>query len=861
MSSITVDDIVTIDQKNPDDWNAYEKMKSITKSEPEGTLSQLLWQAFKGDRLNLARYRGAWHVLAEPANAYDGDAFLKLTHAIAIWDAKQSYPSWSDSDLPGFSNYLDALLKAKSGDDAFFQRLAANWTTLPSPLRESLGAKLVGLGFLEASVLPDALIETLAARFVQTEYPFWGEGLPCWSDEIWQAALLSAALSPAVSTIKSDKIFAQLVEVAAPAGVAILACKMAMTTDKRLPAIETIGQRGESVIPALELALGELEDFSDSREHYAAFHLVLGYCRACQLANKTPSAHLDAKIAGFASAFQPGWSGGNFREWQAHIQSLVALVPKERLGPLIAAGPKLPWLLIGAAPTDEVCQRTVDTLVTITSDPFYGFDVHRDIGLHALGTAVVPALCAALDRGDGGSQRGAMIGVLGATADDRAAATLVALLDEKTKGLREGAKHALSALSVQAVCAHLGSALNSRKKDTRLAAAEILRAMAPAREAFELAQTQLDSEKLADIQVILQAVQRPADEINDETADEGITSELRAEIFVALRDSNGKDWPKYVAHGEGIVEIFIATLAERFQGEIAYFNDAIQYHLAEMLGHFADSPTARRALTDILGAFRSAAVQGNVDIFIKHVPSFPADLAEAVIAGRIQRPANFGKPPYYGTPPYYSSAFTDLHALCWLFLMYPELAWEAALSGLTHSEESVRNVCMDFVLLSKERIDVNTHVLPLLKSRTKDMRISGARFLGSLASAEHLPLREEALKREKVREVRDLLQDAIVRVHAQGLDVAAFAQDPDGDARLDARLAGLVARELPTAVETAWTGLGALHWKSGAALSDGARRWFVSEALNESANEQGVKVREVRARLVDQDCHALCDNN
>ena len=52
--AVTVDDLVEIANKHGvDNWRTYDRMRTITNSEPENTLPRLLWEAFRDNKIDL----------------------------------------------------------------------------------------------------------------------------------------------------------------------------------------------------------------------------------------------------------------------------------------------------------------------------------------------------------------------------------------------------------------------------------------------------------------------------------------------------------------------------------------------------------------------------------------------------------------------------------------------------------------------------------------------------------------------------------------------------------------------------------------------------------------------------------------
>lgn len=237
--AVTADELVDIAKKHGiDNWRTYDRMRTITNSEPAGTLPRLLWEAFRDKKLDLGALQNGWWDLGEVPDAYTGADFIRLLEAIAKHYASQpSYSQpWGRDNVPGWPNNMDHVFDAKSGDPDFYKSMADKWQSLPDPYDRALGFHLATKGVVDAADLPSDLLEECATHYVEhVEYisSMW-ENTP-WPEQVWNKALLNAALTPSTSVVKAFTPFRGALDEATPQEYAKALQKLGGTTDRDLP--------------------------------------------------------------------------------------------------------------------------------------------------------------------------------------------------------------------------------------------------------------------------------------------------------------------------------------------------------------------------------------------------------------------------------------------------------------------------------------------------------------------------------------------------------------------------------------------------------------------------------------------------
>ncbi len=216
------------------------------------------------------------------------------------------------------------------------------------------------------------------------------------------------------------------------------------------------------------------------------------------------------------------------------------------------------------------------------------------------------------------------------------------------------------------------------------------------------------------------------------------------------------------------------------------------------------------------------------------------------------------------------------YVLEWLAEQAPVEAAGAFVRALGDSARGMRELAVK-VLTEAVTPDeaLAAKVAAQLADKAKTTRLAAAMVL----AAWRLPATAEAvgraLAKEKQPEVAAELQRALPPTAAPVAQPTAVAETAaetpaetpaeahaeaagvETEAALDARIAGLKAPKPPRWLAVA--GLPVLRWRGGTALSEGATRWFLGWLGQESDTRHDAELVAVRARILDEDCHALCD--
>ena len=750
---------------------------------------------------------------------------------------------WGSDSFPGTPFGIDELLKERRGEAAFTASLAQGWSRLPSPYDGGLLYLLLKHGVVEVGAVPPWLVEAGARVIVQKAYASddiaWADSAP-WPAEVLAAALLEAC-DAAPDYIRSVKVIGLLAGHVPPEALIRVLDKIDYWSgnDKLLPAAVRIADGGPGMKAALEARIatltGTIQSPDWSHRSFPAYFVGLGYLEICRREGVAPPASQDAFWAELVDKFRMGWSGGSdFEGHNRRLRGLLAQIPAERLGPMLLSASTFSFLLAAAAPTEAVIEGALKAL-EVYSGHSYELGSIVTPGLIALGTAAVPALVRALRGAKPPTRRDVLIQVLMALDHPDSAEGLAASLGDPVKSVRELAGSALRKLSdVDAVLKALVAPLAARRKDERLIAAQVLAALPHSAARSALAHEALASEKVAEICAIRDAIPAPS---TAEGADRGA-------IEVALVESQGKAWGDFVDQGPLLLDAWMAVLGKALQGQSADLYQPLPQLWVETLAALRgldEALPAALSFAPVMSRYNGPSYLNRlVEIFGGVAPQVSARLVE----GRWERPANFGNHRW-------SFGFSE--ALEWLLAAAPDQAGEVLLVGLSDKLKGVVDRCVEALAGRAEDEALLARVEALLGDSKDKARAGAAQVLERAGRTSGLGALKAALDKEKKPAVKVAMTHAIEHLSNLALDLGAFAVGAEGDAAMDAALA-----RLPGNHNLDLSSAPALRWKTGAAMSSGARDWFVALLGGESADQADENLRLVRARLEDAICHALC---
>jgi len=206
-----------------------DTLASLCTGDKERT-GAALWQLFR-DGDDVFDHRTFAEVMAKaPKGRFTAADFLAYLQKLAANKADWLRLKLYDREFPyrGWNESIETMFRAL--DD--LGPLAAGWQTVAEPVQGRLALALARRGALHAADLPEPLLGQAAHDYLTistgTDTSLVFEGLEAiWPAETWRAAVVAAALSPAVKTIKpAAKTMSGYVALAADADIPTIAAKM-----------------------------------------------------------------------------------------------------------------------------------------------------------------------------------------------------------------------------------------------------------------------------------------------------------------------------------------------------------------------------------------------------------------------------------------------------------------------------------------------------------------------------------------------------------------------------------------------------------------------------------------------------------
>ena len=480
------------------------------------------------------------------------------------------------------------------------------------------------------------------------------------------------------------------------------------------------------------------------------------------------------------------------------------------------------WSYASSAPTLKVLELALKGITTFTKSGL-NYDAQRkqavQEALSALGKDAVPSFITWLE-GDGkkAAQRALVLEALVRTGDPRGAATFIVFADDNVDDAKKAAREGLAALGEQARPA-LQAAAAGKKGKLKTLAEELLLAMPKEGEAPAVA------------------------------VEENLPASLLA--YRALQASI-----------EDEREGYRALIAEKSPIEVrAIFEERVNQEPAKTLAGFAELALEN---TRTMGGPITFDMFANALLWrIDAHEGLPALLAELLHALPEKGSWN---PKYVVKDKLTSKTVAALDTLGFLFekklpgagkYFAAHLAehhpWEGRRALLALAQDSSKTVRSEAVSgLVRCGTRIVPEVLPLLQ-RGDEGVLSAAEILRALPDASAIAPLEAAIANEKQKKRRGALEEALAASKTVGggaLDLATL------DADLSKRAAKRKSvPEVPMPL---------LHWKNadgndGAALSEGAAKWFLGALSDEDGGEPNAELMLVRKHLVDADAVALLD--
>jgi HEAT repeat protein len=599
-------------------------------------------------------------------------------------------------------------------------------------------------------------------------------------------------------------------------------------------ALPLIIPHAAALLPALEakgdalIAANFREEGSSSEEVVTRVALFLSHAHHTAHPERSLDARFDELLV---SALSSNAKSSHNLPLAKLLTEGLAGIPLERMERIVLQLPSrnawahntLLWGYAALAPTPKVLEVALKAIAAFSKAEFK-YDGQRKLSaedtLRACGNDAVPAFIAWLE-GDGkkAAQRGVVVEALAKTLDPRGVATLLAFADDTLDDAKTAAREGLAALGEQARPA-LEAAANGKKGKLKTLAETLLAAMPKEGEA-------------------------PAAAV--------VEASLPASL-VAYRALQ--------ASIESERENYRALVIGKGQNEVrATFEELTKKDAARALAGFAEF--ALENARSMGGPVTFDMFTGTLLWRLDAHEGLPALLAELLYALPEKGSWN---PKYIVKDKLTQKTVAALDTLGFLFEQkLPDAAkhfavhlaehhpWEGrrALLALAQSgSKPVRTEAVGGLVRCGTRIV--PEVLPLLL-RGEEAVLSAAEILRALPDAAAVAPLEAAIAKEKNKKRREALEEALAASKTAGggaVDLATL--DADLSRRAEKRKSVPVVPMPP------------LHWKNadgsqGAALSEGAAKWFLGALSDEDGGEPNAELMLVRKHLVDADAAALLD--
>ncbi len=821
MTTEALDEIARTIAKYGERHSLWRQLRRLDEKHGEEALDRLLWEGFRADAFEVVYVLQVVERMPQRAATHGIEDAVALLQrfAAAFPEGEQSGPHgshclWSDEEVPGLIPLTAHIVTARKDDPAAVAALREAVATLPAPYDQGLALSLAQAGVLASDALPAGTLEVVAIRDVEHGSDSFRA---VWTEDVYRAALAAALRRAQRCTPSALAALAGHV----PAEELLEAVGRSVFGGDDWKTVEALAPLGrdsfDAVAAAAEGCVGAVgapaKMRADSYElGWPAYFRTCIYLRACKHHGREPAPWCDALVGGLLDGFELHWSGSNYLGYLAELRETLAVLPVPRLAPLLVAAAKVPWLLAAAAPTPEVVARILEALHALPRPLAWREKTAVEHCLKTFGPEQIPALNAAVGRP--GAQRGLVIEALIAAGTAETVPGLIQGLYDKAKRVRDRAEEGLAALDD--VVDALEAPLHAGARDVRIVAARLLARQPATARRHALAQARLEVEKAAAVRAVLETIAAPPS-----GGDEG----------AALAAALGEDlraWQRFPAVGDDRLEILWNHLLQVHQGDVI----ADVEPWLELLAVAKRHPRAREWA--ILGLIfsRSSDARRSLEVALGLWPDFLASLAEHI------RTHGWRRTPAMGTCKSWRTLGLDA-------MVSTAHGLEAGgRTGLWLACADVSRSARQYLLTLPvdERLRLGERLLTSAVSRERRL---GAELLESTGRDTVLPLLERAHKREKDRFLKSALLERLSAVALRSLKVAAYGRDEAGERALDQALAALPrARKNP-----AWSArLPTLRLASGAALSKGARGWFLQQ-LDKEGPRHNPELRALRERL------------
>ncbi len=835
-----------------------------------------LWEVFRTWEVPIGGKSHHWYAFHGAPNAWDAEDFLEFLRRISAvypkgWDARYQQLCTESSEVPGRLWIVFKLLDEKKNDAEFTAILQQRWQEIDEPFVVFVGLVLVTQGHLSWEQLPQEHRQQIARASLKYQ-PYSTRDLAI-DPKTWAQEMFAVAQSDEAFCYSKLTVLLKMRPHITPAEFVSLFARCNMSSDTQQGLLELFEQGGDfsDLIEPLEVILAtttiEAIPMNGWDKVAPGFTLALVYLLACQTSDHIPLASLDPLFQDLVEHFKLGFSGGREEDVFLMLQRCISAIPDERLEVILTATDTFPWSFVAGCGTPTVLQAIADQLKALPADK--GGDYHlrqllerieghdyykyRDSLLFNQREALVPYFSDLLC-GKPFPQRKIALRILSFTNKPEAAPGYAARIGDSAKGIRELALTLLKRLPKDSYLDSLAVPLHG-SKPAREAAAKLLVTFSPNAKAYALAQARIPKERTASIKALLQTIK----DAQGSNAKQDNKEARAREAIDALTNSKGKAWEDYTDLGTALIDVYwdylavqyeddgISSLSHEYKTLLEYNREEYYpyaYWLAvlERFGTAAPPKTQRRILK-LATCMYSSDSNKYWKKLQSSMPWFRDAMRSWLLEEEVKRPPSFGKFHRY---------MGQKEAMQWLLGNEP--IPEVFLHLLGDRRKTIAAQAQRaLVFMGADAAETLEQALTHKKNK---IRVIAAQVLGELQLERSLPALEKSAAQETDWSVQSAVQSAITAIRANALDPSLFAADAKGDAQLDEALCNAPAHPVPFSSDS---DLPSLQWKSGAPLSNEANTWVLGQATKEDLEHRSEVLAQVRERLDDARCHALCE--
>ncbi len=829
----TVDELMNTLERFQGKWTLGDKIKKLA-GDDKAAMGALVWQARRSGRLTMEQANLMLiHFPGAPA-LWDADDFCELVEELqrCFPDGRFQGSAWGwCGTMPGSASGLHDMLAEKAGDAAFGAAMAARWRQLPDFWQVAISCWLVCYGHIPYDALPLERRRELARLHLEhaAVYPVKALAERA-TPEAWGADLAAVAGGPDDFGYKNESVTRELLPYADRA-----------QTMKALARIKPVSVASSAAVQLLDervdrgWVMAAIAEHADAPWPSPLKVLLTSLARRLEDGERLPES-----VDGALRTLLDNDRLGAWGEDKELIAALHAL-PAERAEALALGRAIFQWEVLMGHPTPAVAAAVAAQLIGDTEERELPGDLRyfsaatplKGWSLYPLRELLFAPTLAALGQRPDHPRSRLLLRILAMAPGPGAAPIFFDALGSKEDDVKAHAMLGIVALGPEPCLAPIRALLDDSKKEGRLAAAEVMAALPPHADLYELAQERLKKERVKAVKALLETVRPPAGAASGQAA-----------VALALEADQGACWEAHAGDPRALSEAFWGVLSRAFFNKTVPAKAPLYLNWVAAQGALAGLEDAPMRALRLLPA---VAYDGS-DYLSALLKIYPREVLYAELERWLLKKKWPGRPAELGTA---APAWSPDSAVRWLEWRPLQEAGAALVAAATRpKKDGGARARAALVAASTSKPEAALAALGAAltheDARVREVAIS---VLDELRLPESLPALTAALARYPGDKA---LAALVAALSAAELDPSWFPSGAAGDAKLDAALAALPASPHSWGFKQP----PALRWASGARLSAGARDWFWGALYQESLENREPMLTSVRERLSDAECAA-----